>query len=626
MRKATVWLSGGGLALLSMLVAACGTTATNTTTKTSTSAPTTATAPATTTAKPTTAPTTGTTTGAEQPKYGGTLNLVLNADVVNWEPLRGFGGTVTGLDQEPLMGGDWAKGPAGGFGTNATDWGTANNDLIKFKTPLLATGYTWSTDAKNDTATVVFQIRKGVKWALNPTSEASRLVNGREMTTDDVVFTFKRLTTWPLAGLYQFRPEFHDAVITKTAPQEVTVTIKGTANLIMLVQRLADLAWIEPQEVIQKYGDMQAWDRQQGTGPFMISDYVQNSSIYAVRNPNYWLKDPVGPGKGNQLPYLDAVRVLVIPDFSTQFAALRTGKVDSLVNITGEDARSIKKTAPKLVSKMAPSNAGSGQPLGMRMDKPGLPWGPQDDPNAIKVRRAMMMAIDYQGILKNYFQGEGQIVTWPQAYVKEYAGVYLGLDDPKFPQSAKELYSYNPEKAKQLLTEAGYPNGFKCSAILIQSEVDYYSMVKDYWSKIGIDVSFDLRDPTTKTQIYYGRTYPQMITGVTGPVSSWYTNSQMWGTSWANVSFVDDPVINKGIVEARSFLPDDEDKAMARYKELAIYMQDKAWVIPNVISSNYYFWWPWIKNYSGEQNIGFGHYVWPKFIWYDKAMKQQMGF
>ena len=46
---------------------------------------------------------------------------------------------------------------------------------------------------------------------------------------------------------------------------------------------------------------------------------------------------------------------------------------------------------------------------------------------------------------------------------KEYADLYLGLDDPEMPASVKELYSYNPDKAKELLKEAGYPNGFKTS-------------------------------------------------------------------------------------------------------------------------------------------------------------------
>jgi ABC-type oligopeptide transport system substrate-binding subunit len=51
-----------------------------------------------------------------------------------------------------------------------------------------------------------------------------------------------------------------------------------------------------------------------GTGPFLFSDYVQNSSLTAIRNPNYYEKNPVGVGEGNQLPYLDEVKFL-IPEF-----------------------------------------------------------------------------------------------------------------------------------------------------------------------------------------------------------------------------------------------------------------------------------------------------------------------
>jgi peptide/nickel transport system substrate-binding protein len=530
--------------------------------------------------------------------------------------------------EDRLLQGDWTKGPAGGYGTNETDWGAANNDLFGLKTGYLATGWSWSRDSVNDTATVIFDIRKGVHWALNPNSEASRLVNGREMTADDVVYSIDRTCNWPIAALGMYRPELHGAQITKTGPQQVSVTIKGTSNLLSVTGRLADYTFIEPKEVINKYGDMSQWQVAEATGPFMLTDYVAGSSINYDRNPNYWMKDPIGPGKGNQLPYLDRVKVLIVPDFSTLLAALRTGKIDELdnQNLVRDDAIQAKQQLPQIVEKIHASYQGRGTPLYMRMDKPGLPWGPQDDPKALKVRQAMMMAIDYQGILKNYYGGEGQIVAWPQAYTKEYAGLYVGLDDPQFPNSARDLYGYHPDKAKQLLTEAGYPNGFKCSVVLLQSEVDYYSMVKDYWSKLGIDLTFDIRDPTTKLSITQSRSYPQMITYTTGPVGGPTTNNQMWGPTYANASFIDDPFINKTIAKVADFLPDHEDQAWATYKQISIYVQDKAYVIPNVIGNFYQFWWPWVKNYSGEQNVGMDSYIWPMFVWYDQDLKKTMGF
>jgi pyruvate/oxaloacetate carboxyltransferase len=61
---------------------------------------------------------------------------------------------------------------------------------------------------------------------------------------------------------------------------------------------------IDP-EVVEKYGSGADWRNSVGTGPFMLTDLVASSSATLVRNPNYWDKDPVGPGKGNQLPYLD---------------------------------------------------------------------------------------------------------------------------------------------------------------------------------------------------------------------------------------------------------------------------------------------------------------------------------
>ena len=65
-----------------------------------------------------------------------------------------------------------------------------------------------------------------------------------------------------------------------------------------------------------------------GNGPFIMKDFVSNSSATFVRNPNYWGKDPIGPGKGKQLPYLDRIDLFIIADTSTNQAAFRTGKLD----------------------------------------------------------------------------------------------------------------------------------------------------------------------------------------------------------------------------------------------------------------------------------------------------------
>jgi peptide/nickel transport system substrate-binding protein len=101
-----------------------------------------------------------------------------------------------------------------------------------------------------------------------------------------------------------------------------------------------------PPETVAKYGDMKDWQNAVGTGPFMLTDYVSGSSITFARNPDYWMKDPLHPQ--NQLPYVDGVKLLIIPDTSTALSALRTGKLDVMEAVVWDDTVSLKKTSPDL--------------------------------------------------------------------------------------------------------------------------------------------------------------------------------------------------------------------------------------------------------------------------------------
>jgi ABC-type transport system substrate-binding protein len=83
----------------------------------------------------------------------------------------------------------------------------------------------------------------------------------------------------------------------------------------------------------------------------MLTDFVPGSTATLIRNPNYWMKNPIGPGKGDQLPYIDEVKILIIKDRSTVLAAFRTGKLDALhgsdYNPTYEEAQEMLTTNPE---------------------------------------------------------------------------------------------------------------------------------------------------------------------------------------------------------------------------------------------------------------------------------------
>ncbi|MBI2829667.1 MAG: ABC transporter substrate-binding protein [Chloroflexi bacterium] len=627
MRKKIAWMVVGSLLALSLVIAACA------------PAPATPTKPAPTAAAPTTAapttaaptaratPTPGAPTApvAEKPKYGGTLRIARSLDIKDFDEVVGlpYSASLMMITNDSLWGGDWTKGPAGGYGTNETDWSWAL-DVWAHKAGYLAEKWEFNVTNPN-VSTMTWYIRQGVRWAVNPNSEASRLVNGREVTADDVVFSLKQVITDQRGYVYKSFPELRPAKITATDKYTVKIEVEPL-TFESAVSRFGETQ-IVPPEVVQKLGDMNDWKRSVGTGTFMLTEFVPASSATLVRNPNFWGKDPIGPGKGNQLPYMDGVKVLIIPDTSTRIAALRTGKVDVLAYgastpVEWEDAVTLQKQVPQLKS-LKTYTGGAGSPISMRVDKPELPFYDK------RVRRAMFMATDFEAIKKNLYGGEAQIVTWPIGYDKAYASAYLGLDDPQMPASVKELYTYNPEKAKQLLKEAGYPNGFKTSIVIanIPSEVDYYSILKDMWAKVGIDLTLDSKEAATRTTIMRNLSHEQMIRGDVAPTSFLYKLVMLRQRQSNNASMINDPVVEEYFPKIqRAAGSANFDEANRLHKELMKYALDQAWVIPTVKPPQYHMWWPWLKNYSGEGALGYYNRHFLDWVWIDEALKKSMGF
>ncbi|MEK7353274.1 MAG: ABC transporter substrate-binding protein [Chloroflexota bacterium] len=617
MRKNVLWLVVSGLMALSLLMAACGPAAT----PAAPTIPTVPTAPSTPTTP--TSPTTTTTpvekeavkSTAEAPKYGGTLRLVGSGDP-RFDTLFKSTGDAMAIDLvlQGLWAGAWSKGNAGGYGTKETDW-VDNSDRFDQKIGLLAESTKWTADAAKNQGTIVYKVRQGVRWALNPASEISRQVNGRELTADDVAFQLKKVITNPISYIYLGNPELRTANVTKTGTWEVTVANLSLDGLVSAVSRFGDSMQLETPEVEARYGNTRNWLTSVGTGPFIISEYVASSQLILKKNPNYWMKDPIGPGKGNQLPYLDSVRFLIIPDVSTRQAALRTGKIDQMSGFAWEDAAQMRKTVPALLELQTPGGSSATK---IRL------VGPLAD---VRVRRAMMMTIDYKTIFQNVYGGFGQIHTFPWGLVKGYEGLYLSLDDPLATESVKELFVYNPEKAKQLLKEAGYPNGFKTSIVITVEDVDYYSIIKDMWAKVGIELKLDVKDTGAKNTIIQTGNFEGMTTTGGNPVAVFYMLVGLVGESNANPGRINDPIINEGMSKVRAaMVTKGEAEAMRMTKELTPYIIDQVYSFPRPYGLAATFWWPWLRSYSGEVTIGYFDKSWPQYIRYDDALKKSMGY
>ena len=607
MSKKTLWLALSSLMVLSLLIAACGPAATPTTPETPT-APTTPTTPTTPTA-PTT-PTTPAAPTTDVPKYGGTLTLSLTTDVNTFDAIYTNLPTVIYQTNEELWTGDWARGTAG---TGEVQWDISGSDVWEYKAGALAES--WDISAP-DTAT--FHLRKGVRFALDPKNEASKLVAGREVTADDVIYTLKRLINAPQARLGQ-QPELKQAEI--SAPDKYTVVFKFRPEAkAETIYRFADYAHIVAHEVVEKYGDLSKWQNQVGTGPFILTDSVPGSQVTFVKNQTHWRTDPVGPGKGNQLPYVDKLMMLILPDASTREAAFRTGKLDDY-RATWDVFPTFNEEHPEL--KWVRIDLGGGAPLSINTQNKQY--------SDIRVRRALMMAIDWDSLVKYYFGGVAEIVTWPIMYNSQYAKMFLGLDDPDCPDSVKELYRYNPDKAKALLKEAGYPNGFKAVAECSSTadNVDYLSVIKDMWSKVGIDMEIKPSESAVWNKRMNSLLWEDVaLTTLGGHAAQLTQFTAMYGDTYINQSRVNDPVIAEALPKVQHALAyGTQAEAMGIYRELLKYVLDQAYAIPRPAPPQYEMWWPWLKNFHGESSVGtWNSRTWTTWVWLDQELKKKMGY
>ncbi|MBM2825914.1 MAG: bac 5 protein, partial [Dehalococcoidales bacterium] len=501
---------------------------------------------------------------------------------------------------------DWTRGPAG---SGVTDFAAGANSLEDSEGPELATSF-----ETLDGITWKFQIRQGVHWQL-VNSDAGRLMNGREMTVDDVVSSWNRLAASPRAWANVSQPAvMKAATVKKTGLWEITVkTPVDPITAFSWVTGGAGFLLIYPPEVLAKYGNAKDWKNAVGTGPYIIRDYVPGSQLTYTRNPNYWETNPVGPGKGDQLPYINTYVQLVIPDLSTRQAALRVGKLDAMSGVTMEDFGTLMKSSPKLESLVTLSN----QPyvIGMRRDKKDKPF------SDIRVRQALMLATDFNAFKNDYYGGNAEIDVFPVN--KSVVPFYQPLSE--MPESVQTLFNYNPEKARQLLKDAGYPSGFKASILVTgTTQIDEVSIFKDQWAKIGVELVIDTRESGAFNTVATARAHEDMIyRSMFQTFSIQLFLSGLRGTSTFNSSYVNDPPGSDPYVEARyQSIQDNVFKnpsvAYQAYRELKPYVLEQAFYIPRPTPYSYSVWWPWLKNYYGQGFL--------KYNWIDQDLKKTMGY
>lgn len=554
----------------------------------------------------------------EKPQYGGTITLAYTSEQSGYDSALYNFGLMNNEHQtgNTLIEADWAKGPAG-------------DDQAEFEasTPMLSVSkgaliQSWQFSGKDS---IILHLRHGVHFGLNPNNAASKLVNGRELVAADVVYSIKRSfnmqpgVSLPNAySLSRMTPDERPTSVVAT--DKYTVVVKGKPGYIgSLFYWITEMIEIYPPELIQKYGNLQDVHNDVGTGPFVFSEYQQNSSITFTKNSNYWDTNPVGPGKGDKLPYVSSVQYLTLPDLSTELSAFRTGKIDQIMNVSNDDFKQLIKENPKLQYKKIPTNPSG---LALRSDKPNQPWYKES------VRQALFMAIDRQSIIKEYFGGAADNLAFPIAPMQIYKSLGVYKDLSSLPADVQKLFTYNPTEAKKMLADAGYPNGFSIDVIVnasSQQDVDEASILKEEFAKIGVTLNLQQKDNSVYTSISSARSYDQAIfVDSLGNTVQAFHNFRP--TDASNTAMIDDPTINKMISNfADDFMVNDA-AAWPQLAKYTSYILQHSWYLFLPAADTYTVWQPWLKNYNGEYGLGGGHFnAWTRYAWVDQNLKKQLG-
>jgi peptide/nickel transport system substrate-binding protein len=558
--------------------------------------------------------------GGETPKSGGVLNVYTTADPVGWDDAVGNCPhyNVAGCYQT-LWSGDWSKGIAGGYGTKKCNWFIPGDiNRLELDTGRIAKSWEIGTNS------ITFHLRDEVKFAYSATKS-------RAVTADDVVVSINRnkQTGAYLAMAYPALAAAMNAV----KVDDSTVRIDCTAGEMPELLSMIDFMYIFPADLIDLYGDVNSWDRAIGTGPFYVKEYTEGSSIYYAKNPNYWETNPVGLGQGNQLPYLDGVRIFIEPDPSTEDSLFTTGKVD--ITMVDYDRAQSLITLPGVQYKEFISDAAKAV-MCMRIDKADKPY------SDLRVRQALMLGIDHQKIVDQLYGGHGDYLYWPLTYCTEYADAYLALNDysntpdprvGEYGLSVQDLYTYNPTKAKQLLADAGYPDGFKAQTYVWNLPVytDQLQVVKDMWADIGVDLTINAVDYATISVKMFFRAYDEMMYFGMAGAGTYFKGTEWYGSSMWNGSYINDPVLNSYHDQMLAAWP-DETEMMSIHRQLLPYLQEQCYVIQTAAWNTYTIWWPWVKNYSGETSLGYYKFInsgfggLTQYLWIDQDLKKSMGY
>ena len=220
-----------------------------------------------------------------------------------------------------------------------------------------------------------------------------------------------------------------------------------------------------------------------GTGAWVLTEYVPDSHMVFEANPNYYMTDD----EGVQLPYLDKVTLQYILDQDQITAQFIAGQIDwfgdksnTVLNANQLALIRSQKDASEYQEIVYPGSSPVGVGFKVTQD---APWGD------IRVREALQYALDGD-VIDAYLGIEGE-----QLFTGLWGGALNGYQWDMDQATFDSWTTYDPEMAKSLLAEAGYPDGFDFEVVLdTLQDQDLFVLVQKYWKDIGVNVTYSAAD------------------------------------------------------------------------------------------------------------------------------------
>lgn len=417
-----------------------------------------------------------------------------------------------------------------------------------------------------DASTWIFHLRQGVKFHNRPP------VHGREMTAEDVRYSYDLLKGKPGYSSRGAAIERVDVVDRYT----VRIHLKGPDPHFPINHVNSFSPVIVPKEAVEAEGGLGKYPV--GTGAFLLKEFAAGEGVLLVKNPDYFMRDK----DGRQLPYIDAIRLIFTRDAATEAALFRSKRVDMIRPPTLDMLYELLKTVPDAYLYRVPSYGWGNYGLMLRLDK-----APYDD---VRVRRALSMAINRDIVAEIINRGDASLYgpfPWVLAgYTQrsEYSTENLGPN-----------YEYNPQRARQLLAEAGYPNGFDMTIEWGEFRGyawgDFAVAIGRFFEDIGIRVKLKQVDTSTWwTMRFGGQPFAEALISFTPPGSGpgfmdWvYLPHHSSSPPTVNVPHIKDPKLDALLDEWRVA---SGDKQLALQRQVWDYLREQVYRITTIVPPHY---------------------------------------